>query len=80
MNFGIYYSPHFPEKLYYPIMQALFVTDTRLNENYTPLRVRVKNKPEPKRVKKAKAKNNYPQIVMPEQPVGYIKPKRHECW
>ena len=61
-------------------MQALFTTDTRLNENYSTLRVRVKNKPVIKPSKKEKKKNIYPQIVMPEQPVAYIKPRQHECW
>lgn len=59
-------------------MQALFVSDTRPVESYPSLRVRVKNKPVAKLAKKPRVK--YPKIIMPEQPVGYIKPKRHECW
>jgi hypothetical protein len=64
-------------------MQALFISDTRLNENYSSLsslRVRVKNKPLVKTSKKEKVKNVYPKIVMPEQPEAYIKPRQHDCW
>lgn len=32
------------------------------------------------KVKKSAPSIYYPKVIMPEQPFGYIKTKKHECW
>jgi hypothetical protein len=32
------------------------------------------------RVRKSDPSIHYPKIIMPEQPLRYIKARRHECW
>ena len=34
----------------------------------------------PPRVKKSGPSILYPKVIMPEQPLRYIKAKKHECW
>lgn len=32
------------------------------------------------RIRKSGPSIHYPRVVMPEQPLRYIKAKKHECW
>jgi hypothetical protein len=57
-------------------METITITQNRLIE--LP-KFKVYRKPKPF-VKRAKIKPAYPKIIMPEQPVGYIKPRANDCW
>jgi len=52
------------------------IPSNRLIEYHKPMRVYVKEQRERKAAKKIK--RSYPQILMPEQPTGYLKQKAND--
>jgi hypothetical protein len=50
------------------------------NAGIRSLVVYKKEQPMLVRVKKSGPSIQYPKVVMPEQPLRYIKAKKHECW
>ncbi|MEO5562255.1 MAG: hypothetical protein ABIR18_02445 [Chitinophagaceae bacterium] len=59
-------------------MNSIITIPSRLIEYQATFKVDVKEKPLSKT--RAKYKTVYPRIVMPEQPQGYIKPRKNDCW
>lgn len=58
-------------------MESIAISSNRIA---MPAKFRVYTRKKPFVRREIKSKQEFPKILMPEQPTGYIRQKQHDCW